>query len=82
MELEAMQVRADAEGLSLSAFVRSRCCVDPEPVARRSREVARLRTAEGTAPGDLEALTQRLSATMPRRNAEHLARRELARRGG
>jgi hypothetical protein len=79
LELEALRVRAEVEGMSASAFIRSRCCVDPGPTARRSREVKTQRKAEAAAPGDFDALVVRYSRTMPRRSAEVLARRELVR---
>lgn len=48
---------------------------------RAVAEQANLERSEQRAPGDLEALVDRYSRTMPRRNAEIVARRELARGG-
>ena len=46
---------------------------------RAAAEQANLERSRRVAPGDLEALVERYSRTMPRRNAEIVARRELGR---
>lgn len=68
-------------GLTISAYVRRQLVgEEPEATARFAREAQNQRRAEKQAPGDLEVLTAQFARTMPRRNAESLAKRELQRR--
>lgn len=80
LELEAAKARAEMAGLSMADYIRRQCCgAEPELIGRAASEVRTLRRAEEKAPGDFDALVARFAATMPRTNAEHLARREMAR---
>lgn len=80
LEAEAQKARAQMAGMKVPDYIRQRTCgSEPEELARRSREVRTYRKAEATAPGDFDALVARFAATMPRANAETLAKRELAR---
>lgn len=81
LEEKAVQARADMAGMNVADYTRSRTCgSEPEAIATRVAEATNQRRAEREAPGDFDALVARYSQTMPRRNAEIAARRELQRR--
>lgn len=84
LEKEALAARAEAAGLDVSSYVRLQACgAAPEQTARRRQEVERAAKAEQRAPGDLEAIMQRIRAEqpgLPENSVRILARRQMARR--
>jgi len=94
--MEAAQARADADGMSLSAFIRHRCCIDPVGSSRPRRRgsdsstsIEAVRSEPGNLgpdaeipreDGEYQELLAQFRRTMPLRNAESLAKAELRRR--
>lgn len=78
-EKKLVKARAAASGLGVSDYIRGLAILGGPAVVRQAAQDRTRRKAERQAPGDFEALVARYEQTMPRRNAEIVARRELAR---
>lgn len=80
VELRAAEARSAAEGLGLSEYIRREICGMEPTVAVRARRrkprepIGKTGVADGA---DFDALVERYARTMPRRNAEFLARKRL-----
>lgn len=79
-EKTLIRERAEASGQNMSEYLRGLALQGVRAEGERGKS-QRQRNAERRAPGDFEALVARYSRTMPRRNAEIAARRELQRGG-
>lgn len=71
VEIQMAEARARQEGLGLSEYIRREVCGVTVEAPRKPRRVV---VAE---PEGFEDLVERYARTMPRRNAEFLARRRL-----
>lgn len=77
IELAAAEARAKAEGLGVSELIRREVCGMEPPTTRRARRQRPVTHEPEPETQDFDVLVERYAATMPRRNAEYLARKKL-----